>query len=260
MLYFLFYQYIDGIFLLSFVYLLLGDTMKLDGLMIAHRGIFDNKQIPENSLLSFSKAIQLNYPIELDVQLTKDKQLVVFHDLSLERMCGTKKFISDLTLQELRNYSLLSTDEKIPSLQEVLDLVCGRVLLDIEVKHSSSIDVIASILLEVLKDYSGDVLLKSFQPNMVRYLKKHCSYPIGLLMTYFPTSKLYSYFMSSELLVQYTKADFIAVNKKIIEKKRIQKFRKKRPVFVWALKEKKEFLIYKNWADSFLFDSSKRRF
>ena len=124
MLYFLFYQYIDGIFLLSFVYLLLGDTMKLDGLMIAHRGIFDNKQIPENSLLSFSKAIQLNYPIELDVQLTKDKQLVVFHDLSLERMCGTEKFISDLTLQELRNYSLLSTDEKIPSLQEVLDLVC----------------------------------------------------------------------------------------------------------------------------------------
>ena len=234
--------------------------MKLDGLMIAHRGIFDNKQIPENSLLSFSKAIQLNYPIELDVQLTKDKQLVVFHDLSLERMCGTEKFISDLTLQELRNYSLLSTDEKIPSLQEVLDLVHGKVLLDIEVKHTSSVDVIGNLLLDILKTYSGQVLLKSFQPSMVRYLKKHCSYPIGLLITYFPTSKFYSYFMSSELLLLYTKPDFIAVNKKIVRKRRIQRFRQKIFLFVWTMNGKEEVLKYKKWADSFLFDSSKRRF
>lgn len=234
--------------------------MKLEGLMIAHRGIFDNQKIPENSLPAFLRAVRLGYPIELDVQITKDKNLVVFHDASLERMCGTAKYIEDLTLEELKSYSLLTTNEKIPKLQEVLNLVCGKVLLDIEIKHTSSIDLVESLLLDILKNYSGEVLLKSFQPTMVRYLKKNSSYPIGLLITYFPTSKFYSYFMSSELLLLFTKPDFIAVNKKIVGKKRIQKFRNKIPLFVWTIKEKVEILKYQKLADSFLFDSSKKRF
>lgn len=232
--------------------------MKLEGLIIAHRGVFDNKNIPENSLAAFSKAIRLGYPIELDVQLTRDKNLVVFHDDSLDRMCGVSKYIKDLTLKEIKSYSLLSTNEKVPKLQEVLDLVCGKVLLDIEVKHTSSVELIGTLLLDILKDYSGDILLKSFHPSMVRYLKRNSSYPIGLLITYFPTSKFYSYFMSSELLLLFTNPDFIAVNKKIVAKKRIQKFRKKIPLFVWTIKEKEELLKYQKLADSFLLDSSKK--
>ena len=55
----------------------------------AHRGLFDNaSDAPENSLLAFKKAVDAGYGIELDVQLSKDNQLVIFHDATLNRMCG----------------------------------------------------------------------------------------------------------------------------------------------------------------------------
>ena len=69
--------------------------------IIAHRGIFNNIDIPENSMKAFEKALKLNYPIELDVQLTKDNVLVVLHDLSLKRMTG-----NSLILQELHSLLL----------------------------------------------------------------------------------------------------------------------------------------------------------
>ena len=62
--------------------------MKIPNNKIAHRGMFDNIKIPENSLSSFKKALKYNYSIELDIQLTKDNILVVFHDSNLKRMTG----------------------------------------------------------------------------------------------------------------------------------------------------------------------------
>ena len=71
--------------------------------IIAHRGIFNNIDIPENSMKAFEKALKLNYPIELDVQLTKDNELVVFHDYSLKRMCGINRLVENCTYKELSN-------------------------------------------------------------------------------------------------------------------------------------------------------------
>ena len=63
-----------------------------DHTMIAHRGLFDNhSEAPENSLAAFRKAVDQGFGIELDVQLTKDGKLVVFHDFDLKRMCGIHK-------------------------------------------------------------------------------------------------------------------------------------------------------------------------
>ena len=57
--------------------------------LFAHRGLFNPKLgIPENSMPAFSRAIEKGYGIELDVQVTKDNRIVVFHDYSLGRMCG----------------------------------------------------------------------------------------------------------------------------------------------------------------------------
>ena len=108
--------------------------MSLKGLTIAHRGIFDNKEVAENSLTAFKRAKELNIPIELDVQLTKDQTLVVFHDINLKRMCGIDKYLEDTTYQELQTLTLLTTKEKIPTLNEVLNLIQGKVRLDIEIK------------------------------------------------------------------------------------------------------------------------------
>lgn len=226
--------------------------MSLKGLTIAHRGIFDNKKVAENSLTAFKRAKELNIPIELDVQLTKDQTLVVFHDINLKRMCGIDKYLEDTTYQELQTLTLLTTKEKIPTLNEVLKLIQGKVLLDIEIKKTENIELICQKLKKELENYPGEFLLKSFQPNIVRHLKKTTTYKTGLLVTTFPTSKIYSYLMSSIFLIKYCNPDFLAINKEIIKKKRIQHYRKKAPVFVWTITNKKELEEYKTYADSYL--------
>lgn len=78
---------------------------------IAHRGIHD-KYI-ENTLKSFLECIKRGYLIELDIRLTKDNYLVVFHDISLKRLFNKNKNINDLTLNELREYKLIPTLEEV---------------------------------------------------------------------------------------------------------------------------------------------------
>ena len=103
--------------------------------LFAHRGLFAKDQsIPENSMAAFSNAVAHGYGIELDIQLTKDKQLVVFHDHTLTRMCGIDLPVCEMTYEELRKYTLLDTDERIPLFKDVLDLVNGKVPLLVEIK------------------------------------------------------------------------------------------------------------------------------
>ena len=77
----------------------------LKNLIIAHRGLFNNKDIPENSLSSFKKALDKNIPIELDVRLTKDNVLVVFHDTNLKRLTGLDKKVKDVSYSVIRKLS-----------------------------------------------------------------------------------------------------------------------------------------------------------
>lgn len=140
----------------------------------AHRGLFDNLwDIPENSLAAFKAALDKNYAIELDVHLTADNELVVHHDDSLYRMCHVERDIRNMTLKEIRQYTLLNTEEKIPTLQEVLDLVDGRVPLLIELKtESHSCDCLCRILSKTLKSYTGKYIIESFNPLALRWYKK----------------------------------------------------------------------------------------
>ena len=102
---------------------------------IAHRGLFDNEsEAPENSIPAFQRAVQQGYGIELDVQLTTDNRLVVFHDETLQRMCGFDKKLTECSYDELKHYRLAKSDEKIPLFDEVLKVIDGKVPLIVEVK------------------------------------------------------------------------------------------------------------------------------
>ena len=93
------------------------------GVYYAHRGLHDNRtSAPENSMPAFRKAVEAGYGIELDVQLTKDGIPVIFHDFTLERICGVSGKPGDYTFEELQEMKLLQTEEKIPSLQEFLEM------------------------------------------------------------------------------------------------------------------------------------------
>lgn len=217
------------------------DFNKYKNQIIAHRGIHDNIKIPENSLKAFEIAINKNIPIELDIHLTKDNELIVFHDDNLKRMTNIEKNIEELTTDEIKKYKLLNTKEKIPTLIEVLNLVKGKVLIDIEIKGKKRIKKLIETLLKKLKNYSGEIIIKSFNPKIVKELKQaKTNYPIGLLITYNSNDKVYNFFSKTNIFIHYTKPDFIAISKKLIDNKKLKKYIEKLPVLIWTIKDKNE--------------------
>ena len=141
---------------------------------IAHRGLHDNKTIPENSLAAFRNAVEHGYGVELDVYLTDDGTLIVHHDPSLKRTCGVKIHPEKIDSSHLENYRLMNTDETIPRLKDVLELVDGKIGLVIEIKTTRKVDAVCAAVRDMLKDYKGEYWIESFDPRIVRWWHEHC--------------------------------------------------------------------------------------
>ncbi len=187
---------------------------------IAHRGLYNNKYIPENSMRAFQNAIDNGYGIELDVQLTADEELVVFHDSTLKRMCAQKKRISECTFEELCQYNLLCTDQKIPLFEDVIKLVGGRVPLLIEVKAHGDVIRTTVALDKIMRNYIGTYAVQSFHPSVCAWYKKYRpNVTRGLLSTNYRKNKIklnpIQQFALTNLMANfYAKPDFIAYNHK----------------------------------------------
>lgn len=138
----------------------------------AHRGLHTDS-IPENSLAAFKNALDRSYGIELDVQISSDGEIFVFHDKSVARMCGAKKDLTSMTAEEIKQLRLLGTQEQIPTLNEVLTLIDGRVPLLIEIKYYANNEKLCAALAEVLDNYIGSFAIQSFDPRILRYFKKY---------------------------------------------------------------------------------------
>ena len=140
----------------------------------AHRGLHNiENKVPENSCTAFSLAVLGGFGMELDLQLTKDKQIVVHHDNSIKRSCGVDKIISSMTLEELRGYKLFGTEEKVPLFSEVLEVVGGKTPLIIELKGYNDPNELCALTMEQLKAYKGLYCVESFDPRIVRWFKDH---------------------------------------------------------------------------------------
>lgn len=146
---------------------------KFEGKFFAHRGLH-NEEYPENSIPAFANAVANGYGIELDIHLTRDNELVVFHDSTLERMCGVDEPIEEKTLEEIREYNLLNTNDKIPTFKEVLSLIDGKVPLIVELKSMDyNCDALCLKADECLKEYKGLYCIESFNPMAVAWYKKN---------------------------------------------------------------------------------------
>ena len=150
------------------------DITPLMGHYYAHRGLHDNKtEAPENSMAAFRKAVDAGYGIELDVQLTKDRIPVVFHDESLQRVCGVKGNVRDYTYEELLQFHLCDSEEKIPLFEDFLKLVDGKVPLIIEIKIHEDHNTVCEIADSLIREYKGVYCIESFHPLAVKWYKEH---------------------------------------------------------------------------------------
>ncbi|MCG1037419.1 glycerophosphodiester phosphodiesterase [Polaribacter sargassicola] len=121
------------------------DKLPLKGIC-AHRGA--NKTHPENTITAFKEAIRLGVQmIEFDVQLTKDKKLVIMHDDTVDRTTNGSGKVSELTLNEIKELDAGSwkskkfTDEKVPTLKEVLQIMPKNIWLNIHLKGNKKIGI-----------------------------------------------------------------------------------------------------------------------
>ena len=144
------------------------------GRNFAHRGLHsEDKSVPENSLEAFRLAAKAGYGVELDVQLTKDGQVVVFHDDTLDRVCGVPGKLEEKSYDELKLLSLCGTNQRIPLLTEALAVIRGKGPLIVELKNGRRNRELCEKTYALLSDYDGQVCIESFNPFIVRWFKKH---------------------------------------------------------------------------------------
>lgn len=149
----------------------------------AHRGLW-GEGVPENSLAAFCAAAARGFAIELDVQLSRDGEVMVFHDYTLKRMCGRDVKLADLSAAELSACALGGTAETIPTFREVLAAVGGRVPLLVELKGESGNTALCPAVAALLDEYEGAWCVESFNPLLLRWFKKHRKNAVrGLLST-----------------------------------------------------------------------------
>lgn len=146
------------------------------GKNIAHRGLHSrDKSVPENSLSAFRAAAEAGYAIELDVQLSKDGEVVVFHDDTLDRVCSVHARVDELTLAELKALRLCGTEETIPLFTEVLSAVRGRSAIVCELKDGKRNRELCRKTYDIISSYDGDICIESFNPMIVGWFRVHAS-------------------------------------------------------------------------------------
>ena len=145
-----------------------------EGRAFAHRGLYElDQSVPENSLPAFRRAVETGYGAELDVQRTRDGQIVVFHDDSMQRACGVEGAVRDFTYEELQAFPLFGTDERIPLFSDVLKVFDGKQPLIVELKYGPDSDLLCEATRQMLDAYDGPACVESFHPAMVRWFWKH---------------------------------------------------------------------------------------
>ena len=235
----------------------------LTGWDYAHRGLYDNEHgIPENSMAAFRRAVDKGYGIELDVHLTADNQLVVFHDDTLTRMCGMNKKISSFLYSDLMQLRLIGTEEGIPLFKDVLELIDGKVPLIIELKvDGSNKNLLCPLVWQLLSRYKGDYCIESFHPFVLQWFKRHEPQVVrGQLSCNFfkenPHCDIVLFLMSNLMTNFFTHPDFIAYKYLDLDNPAVIYNRKLFHIMtvVWTIPGKPTYDRFKNKVDVMIFE------
>ena len=220
---------------------------KFKKIKYAHRGLHDATKA-ENSMSAFAAAKEMGFGIELDVRLSKDGELVVFHDDNLTRVAGIDGKVIDFTAEELSKMSLSGTSDGVPTFREVLDLIDGAVPLIIEIKMGGDEKGVAEKLVEVIEGYKGDYVVESFNPIALKIVRKMRPDILrGILSTEYLKDEKHKgsilYGLLQHLMLNFmVRPDFIAYDKKGYKVKGLRFVRRSfgTALIAWTVKSAEE--------------------
>jgi glycerophosphoryl diester phosphodiesterase len=225
---------------------------------IAHRGLH-NETYPENSISSFKQAISNQYAIELDIHLLADGEIVVFHDEDLLRVTGNKGLLKNLTAEDLCQYTLAGSEETIPLLKDVLELVAGKVPLVIEIKNLKRIGKLENQLLLLLKDYKGEVAIQSFNHlSLVWFRLKRPEIARGMLsslnlgkLNLIKNSIVKNYLLYPLVAPTYIGHDVESLNSNIVG---LLKKHCDIPLIAWTIKNEEQYQEILAYCENIIFE------
>ena len=212
---------------------------------IAHRGLHDfdgklGKNISENSISSIKRAIDYGYSVEIDVRMTKDEKIVVFHDRNLKRLTGVNKNIDHISYEFLKKLKL-PNGETIPTLRTILNLFSNKVPILIEIKDKDekllrSCGSLEEKIAFEIKKFSGNFAIMSSNPFIIKNIMKLLNQiPCGLVTGHFKENwpeisddyreSLINLFFVEDLGVSFISNNIYSLNdiskmkKRLVEKK-----------------------------------------
>ncbi len=226
---------------------------------IAHRGLHD-ETAPENSILSFQKAIEGEFPIEIDVQSIEDGTPIVFHDKTLNRLTGKDGYVKHIkNIDELKSYTLLNSSQKIPTLKETLEFIKGRVPILIEIKDNNISTNFEKRVYEVIKDYEGDIAVMSFNPFSLRWFYQNAPHIIrGQLSSSLKNEKIgpIKRILLRKIALSKKTANpqFIAYKWDEVPNRYLKKV-KDLPLIVWPVQSQGDYMKVVKYCDNIIFEN-----
>ena len=223
----------------------------------AHRGLYNNKDIPENTMAAFENAYQHGYDIELDIRETKDGELVVFHDENMYRLCGVDLLLKDYLYKEINHYKILNTNQTILLLKDVLNAIPNSTKLLIEFKPMTYPKMMVDKFMNIMKRFDHTYAIHSYDPRIVHAFKKH--YPDiirGQIAETFPNEKGIKPFLLKRLFFNFwTKPDFINYRFEDLPRKQLDKLKQKGIMILsFSARSEKDLAFVKEHYDNAVFE------
>lgn len=214
---------------------------------VAHRGAAGS--CPENTMIAFEHAVAMGADmIELDIQLTKDQQIVVIHDATINRTTNGKGRVCQYTYEELCRFdagSWFSTafrGERIPLLNDVLRMFSHQVGIVIELKKPENNPGIETLLSALLQQYPTEsIIIQSFNQGSLRQMKKLSPAINTALLVNYPLNKKDIITIATEF--EYVSLKWTMVNKKVMTAIKQAHLR----TIVWTINTEKQLAKVRNW-------------
>lgn len=226
---------------------------------IAHRGLFTDK-IPENSIAAFKNAVKNKVVVDLDVSVLTDGTPVIFHDEKLARMTGKDGFISSCKYADIQKLTLVGSKEKIPTLEEALDAIDGKVPVLIEIKNYGKVGAAEKAVWKVLQNYHGEYAVTSFNPYSLEWFKINApKVKRGQVASFYKDKEIIGarrfFLKRMSFNKKISEPNFIIYEAQDMPNKYLKKYYNVMPVLACAVKSEDEEMRLKGFCDNFVFDS-----
>jgi glycerophosphoryl diester phosphodiesterase len=217
----------------------------------------------ENTASAFAAAIDGDYAIECDLQLTRDGEAVVFHDETLDRLTDRDGGLLNHSVSELKAVAFKSGPDRIQTLGELLGQVQGRAPLVIEIKSQwDGNEKLVRRAIEVVRGYYGPFALMSFDPKVVELVRSLApELPRGIVADQ-ATHSDYDSLPAAERLklrelahLPRTEPDFISYYFRDLPYPPVANFRRTgRPVITWTIRSRQDAATAMRYSDQVTFE------